>query len=82
MKPLEFEQQSAILAKPNNMTDEECGSLPIYSDGVYCVSLWRMSWRERLSSLFFGRAWLLVYSGKTQPPINLLVTREFFEKEI
>lgn len=80
MRPLEFEQQTAILAKPNNLTDEECGPLAIYSDGKLCISLWRMSWRERLSSLFFGRAWLWVYSGQSQPPVFLLATREIFEK--
>jgi hypothetical protein len=82
MNPLEFEQQQVTLAKPDSMTDEECGPLPIYSDGQYCVSLWQMSWRERLSSLFFGRAWLWVYSGETQPPVALMVVREIFTKEI
>lgn len=82
MNPLEFKQQLVILTRPDNMTDEECGPLPIYSDGQLCVSLWQMSWRERLSSLFFGKVWLLVYSGRTQPPVTLLATREFFEKEI
>jgi hypothetical protein len=82
MKPLEFEQQSVILNKPDDMTDEECGSLPIYSDGQQCISLWRMSWRERISSLFFGRVWLWVHSGKTQPAVGLSATRDVFEKEI
>lgn len=82
MEPLKFEQQVVILTKPNNMTDEECGPLPVYSDGQQCISLWRMSWRERLSSLFFGRVWLQIYSGKTQPPVALLATRKFFKKEI
>ncbi len=79
MKPLEFEQQSDILGKPDTMTDEECGPLPIYSDGQQCISLWRMSWRERVSSLLFGRVWLHVHSGRTQPPVGLQVTREVFE---
>ena len=80
MLPIEFKQQSALLAKPAGMTDKECGPLPIYSDGQMCVSLWQMSWRERLSSLFFGRMWLFVYSGKTQPPVSLLATQDIFEK--
>jgi len=80
MTPLEFEQQLIVLAKPDNMTDEECGPLPVYSDGEQCVSLWRMSWRERISALFFGRVWLQVYSGSTQPPVALAVTKELFEK--
>ena len=80
MNPREFEQQSAVLAKPVGMTDKECGSLPIYSDSKMCVSLWQMSWRERLSSLFFGRTWLFVYSGQTQPPVSLVATRDIFKK--
>jgi hypothetical protein len=80
MNPLEFEQQSVILNKPNNMTDEECGPLGVYSDGQKCISLWQMSWRERLSALFFGRVWVWVYSGQTQPPISLLAIRDIFEK--
>jgi len=80
MNPSEFEQQSIVLNKPNDMTDEECGPLAVYSDGQQCISLWRMSWRERISSLFFGRVWLWVYSGQTQPPVSLLATRDVFEK--
>ncbi len=82
MNPLEFKQQTVILAKPSGMTDEECGPLAIYSDGQQFISLWRMSWRERLSSLFFGKAWLFVHSGQTQPPVFLIATKEIFEKEI
>ena len=79
MNPLRFKQQSVILARPNTMSSEECGPLPVYSDGQECISSWQMSWRERLSSLFFGRVWLRVYSGQTQPPVSLIATRELFE---
>jgi len=40
-----------------------------------------MSWRERFSALFFGKVWLSVYSGQTQPPVWLMATKEIFKEE-
>jgi len=36
MKPVEFKYQVKILKKPDNMTDEECGPLPVWTDGTHC----------------------------------------------
>lgn len=65
MKPIEFEEQTTILGKPNNMTDDECSSLPIYSDGEQTISCWRLSFRERLQILIFGKLWVGVVFGNT-----------------
>ena len=81
MKPKKFEQANKNLLKPEGMTDEECGSLPVFTDGTQCISLWQMTWRERLSALFFGKVWLSIYSGQTQPPVWLMAEREIFKKE-
>jgi hypothetical protein len=81
MKPIEFKQANKNLLKPAGMTDEECGSLPVYCDGKECISLWKMTWKERLSAVFFGRIWLYVVSGQTQPPVSLMATREIFGKD-
>lgn len=78
MEPMRFEQANKDLLKPEGWTDEECGSLPVYSDGRQCISLWKMTWCERLSALFFGKVWLYVISGQTQPPVGLMATREIF----
>lgn len=80
MEPMKFEQANKNLLKPQGMTDEECGSLPVFSDGQQCISLWKMTWRERLSALFFGKIWLSVYSGQTQPPVWLMAANEIFEQ--
>lgn len=79
MEPKKFEQANKELLAPEGMTDEECGSLPVYTDGNECISLWHMTWRERLSALFFGNIWLFVHSGQTQPPVALMATRQIFK---
>jgi hypothetical protein len=71
MKPTSFKEHNKILLKPENMTDKECGALSVYTDGSYCISCWKPSLRERLSILLFGKVWLWVMSGKTQPPVAL-----------
>jgi hypothetical protein len=40
-----------------------------------------MSFRERLSALLFGRVWLFVLSGKTQPPVSLFAAKEALEEK-
>jgi hypothetical protein len=82
MIPREFPEQTKVLSKPQGMTDEECGSLGVFNDpeGRFCVSCWRPTWRERLSILLFGRIWVWVWSGRTQPPIALEGKRTIFTK--
>jgi len=81
MTPAKFKESNRTLRKPDSMTDEECGSLEVYTDGMQCISCWRLSLRERLSAVFFGRIWLGVVFGETQPPVWLICCRTAFEKE-
>jgi len=78
MEPRPFEQSNKTLNAPAGMTEEECGSLPVFSDGNQCISLWQMTWRERFSALFFGKIWLFVWSGQTQPPVSLMAAKTIF----
>jgi hypothetical protein len=71
MTPIKFTQANANLGSPQGMTEEQCGSLPVYRDGQTCLSCWGMTWRERLTILFKGRVWLWVWMGNTQPPVKL-----------
>ncbi len=80
MKPTEFKEQTKILNPPHDMTDIECGTLPIYSNEGVCVSCWKMSFKERMRGLMFGKVWVWVRSGKTQPPIALECDRTVFVK--
>lgn len=76
MTPAAFPQSNKTLQPPGGM--ENCVPLQIWTDGRTCVSCWRADWRERLSILFFGRVWIWVWFGATQPPIQLLGHRNIF----
>lgn len=69
MKPIDFKESTKVLARPATMNDEECGSLPVWSDGKQCVSCWKPSLAERLRILLGGNIWLGVLYGRTQPPV-------------
>lgn len=69
MKPIDFKQSTKVLQKPSTMTDNECASLHVWSDGNQCVSCWKPTFKERLNILFGGKVWLGVLSGGTQPPV-------------
>lgn len=77
MKPIDFPQSTKVLQKPGTMTDEECASLHVWSDGKQCVSKWHLSHWERVKVLFGQDIWLGVMSGKTQPPVFLAAERVF-----
>lgn len=69
MKPIDFRQSTKVLQKPATMTDKECASLHVWSDGRQCVSCWKPTLGERLRVAFGGKVWLGVASGGTQPPV-------------
>lgn len=70
MRPIEFPEQTKILQKPKDMTDEECQPMAVWSDGKQCISCWVGNWKERLKFLFSGRIYLSVITGmSTQPPV-------------
>jgi hypothetical protein len=76
VKPIDFNEATRVLQKPSNMTDDECVSLIVFSDGKECISCWKMSFFERLRALFSGKVWISVLSGQTQPPIWLTANKK------
>ena len=79
MKPMEFKEQNKILTKPSNMTDDECQSMPVFTDGANCISCWKMGFKDKLKAIIFGKLWIYVWSGKTQPPIAPVFGKTVFE---
>lgn len=71
MKPVKFPEANKNLLKPSSMTDEQCSSLWVQNDGEESISCWQLTWGERLQALLFGRIWLGVLAGRTQPPVRL-----------
>lgn len=76
-EPIKFQQANDVLLPPENMTEEQCATLPIFrgktsdmiSDCV--VSCWQLSDEEleevkRTGKVFVGAL------GKTHPPIFIM----------
>lgn len=81
MKPIKFEEANRQLQKPSSMTDEECKPLWVYTNGEECISCWKMSFKQRLLALIYGKVWLSVYSGYSQPPVWLYCGNTVFVKK-
>ena len=69
MKPTDFEYANLNFVGGSSGRTVPIGELPVWTDKEQCVSLWSMSWRERLSALLFGRVWVNLLCGGRHPPI-------------
>ena len=84
MRPVQFKHAIGELHPSGKQYSDNVTSvepLPVWTDGEQCVSCWQMSWRERLCALLFGRVWIAVLTGQTQPPIYAQASREYFEED-
>lgn len=78
MTPINFPQANFELAPPPEMP--ECVELKAYREPGLILSCWQMSWRERFSALFFGKAWLHV-AANYHPPVAVIVQKTQFAKD-
>jgi hypothetical protein len=82
MKPIEFKENNRLLRKPESMTDELCGSLPVHAENGVCTSCWKMTFKERFNALLFGRIWVSVFTGmSTQPPVSIECKKTVFKQK-
>lgn len=61
MKPIDFKLSNATLRASENYPGSP--AIPVLKDiqnGI-TVSCWKMSWKERLKSLFLGKVWVMAY---------------------
>ncbi len=77
MHPVDFPEAQRVLRKPEGMSDEECGPLPVFTNGTCCISCWELSDDEMATLLHTRRLWLWVHSGITQPPVCPSVDNPF-----
>lgn len=74
MNPQKFDHANIVLRRPPGM--ENCGDLPVYADGQYCISCWKPSEAE-LASIAAGLpVWLTIVS-RGQPPVELTTLSPF-----
>jgi hypothetical protein len=57
----------------------DVADLNVLKSGELSVSLWGLSWKERLSALVFGNVWMRVIG--TVPPVGLNATRSILETD-
>ena len=57
MKPVEFKHQSIVFAK-DQPEYQPLPALRLETPQGEVISCWRMSFKERIKVLFFGRVWL------------------------
>ena len=63
MKPVEFKGQNKVYLKPENMTDEECSSLPVNQTGDTIVSCWELDENDIKDILKNKKIWLGVLTN-------------------
>ena len=83
MKPIQFKYSNRILqpsGKEYSPNVRGVAPLAVWTDGEQCVSCWKMSLGERLSALLFGRVWLALLSGETQPPVYVVASKEYLQE--
>lgn len=83
MKPIPFKYSNRTLLPSGQEYSENIDGvdpLPVWTDGEQCVSCWRMSLLERVQALLFGRVWIAVLSGRTQPPIYAQASRDYLKE--
>jgi hypothetical protein len=82
MIPIPFKDQTIELQPNPNQLEiggQSVGTLPIFTDGEQCISCWQLSFIERLKALWFGKIWLGIHAGRTQPPVWLSADNEVFK---
>ena len=75
MQPAAFPESNCTLTAPPGSSD--VSDLAVFRGDGMCISLWRPTWRERLSLLVHGRLWFYAI-GETHPPIALEAKRTAF----
>ena len=78
MRPVSFPESNCTLTAPAGSSD--VSDLPVHRGDGMVVSLWRPTWRERVSLLVFGRLWFYAL-GDTHPPIAIQAKRLAFKED-
>jgi hypothetical protein len=80
-EPIYFKESNAdLLGGMPDAYGKPVKDLPVYkSDDGQIISCWRLSFRERLSAVVFGRIWFRVLAERTHPPIAISAIQTVFK---
>lgn len=67
--PTGFPECNGVL---NGGDDPAIMNLPVYRNGVFCLSVWELTPEEVAQIVRDGRIALAVFAGTSQPPVYLL----------
>lgn len=65
LKPVPFKEANRELYPA--MYSKQHKGIVVFTDGEQCISRWKLTLRQRLSVLIFGRMWLGIRSGNSMP---------------
>lgn len=60
---------------------KNCEGIRVCSDGVSCISCWKMSFRQRMNALIYGTIWLSIKSGYSMPGTWISCEKSCFRKD-
>lgn len=76
LTPVQCDTHQLVLGKPADWDDERdgrCDGLPVWRTSKDFLSVWSLTWRQRLS-IFLGGNIALWVIGRAHPPVMLAVT--------
>lgn len=81
MQPTNFPESNFTFTKPESMTDEQCGDLPVFTwtdqDGIpHLISCWQLSESDLANVNETGVVWLDVIANR-QPPVSIFTENPF-----
>lgn len=85
MIPADFPERNFVFGKPQDMTDEECTSLPVWkgldtNGWPTILSKWKLSKEDIETINKTGTIWLSI-TGNGMPPVSLFTEEPFINKQ-
>lgn len=84
MEPIKFPEANSVLHPSGQSYSSNIISvkaLHVWTDKEQCVSCWQLTWQDRLKALFYGKLWISVLFGETQPPICPIIDKTYFAQQ-
>ena len=84
-EPIDFKQSNmwlSVCEEHKKLGAESMHAAHIqYENGINAIlECWKLSWKERLSVLFFGKVWLSIWTMPDHvPPVYIAGEREFIK---